>query len=576
MKMPAVLSVFLLVSTLSLAAPKSAAPDQAQLQKMAARFAPTKIQVDISGLSAGNRQALAKLIEAARILNDIYMQQLWAGDRALYGRLQNERTPLGRARFHYFWINKSPWDDLDDFKAFIPGVPGRKPLGANFYPEDMTRQQFESWVSTLPEKDQEQARGFFTVIHWQAKGKLTMIPYSQEYRPQLEHASALLRQAATLTDNDSLRKFLMSRAAAFLSNDYYQSDLDWMDLDSPLDITIGPYETYTDELFGYKAAFEAYVNLRDEKETAKLAVFGKHLQEIENNLPEAPQYRRPQLGALAPIRVVDEILSAGDGAHGVQTAAYNLPNDERVVQQKGSKRVMLKNVQEAKFEAALIPISRRVLPPAEQKDVNFEMFFTHTVAHELMHGLGPQQIKVQARDTSPRKELKELYAAIEEAKADVTGLFALQYMMDHSQQMGLGGVLPSEEAAQRQLYTTFLASAFRSIRFGLNEAHGKGTAVQLNYLLDKGGFVANKDGTFSVDMAKIKDAVRDLDHEFLTLEAEGNYAGAKQMLEHYGVLRPEVQRALDRLHDIPVDIEPQFVTADELAPAQGKSGRSSP
>jgi len=240
MKMPAVLSVFLLVSTLSLAAPKSAAPDQAQLQKMAARFAPTKIQVDISGLSAGNRQALAKLIEAARILNDIYMQQLWAGDRALYGRLQNERTPLGRARFHYFWINKSPWDDLDDFKAFIPGVPGRKPLGANFYPEDMTRQQFESWVSTLPEKDQEQARGFFTVIHWQAKGKLTMIPYSQEYRPQLEHASALLRQAATLTDNDSLRKFLMSRAAAFLSNDYYQSDLDWMDLDSPLDITIGP------------------------------------------------------------------------------------------------------------------------------------------------------------------------------------------------------------------------------------------------------------------------------------------------------------------------------------------------
>jgi hypothetical protein len=575
MNMPLVLSALILMSTICSAATSAKpgqVPDRAQLERMIARFAPTPIRVDVSGLSAGNRQALVKLIEAARILNDIYMQQLWAGDRELYGRMQKERTPLGRARLHYFWINKSPWDDLNDFKAFIPGVPERKLLGANFYPQDIRREQFEDWVRGLPEKEQEQAKGFFSVIRWQGQGKLAAIPYSQEYRPELEHASALLRQAATLTDNASLRKFLMSRAAAFLSNDYYQSDLDWMDLDSPLDITIGPYETYTDELFGYKAAFEAYVNLRDEKETQKLAAFAQHLQEIENNLPEAPQYRRAQLGGLAPIRVVDEILSAGDGAHGVQTAAYNLPNDERVVQQKGSKRVMLKNIQEAKFQTVLVPISRRVLAPVEQKDVSFEMFFTHTVAHELMHGLGPQQIQVQGRATSPRQELKELYAAIEEAKADVTGLFALQYMMDHSQQMGLSGVLPSGPAAQRQLYTTFLASAFRSIRFGLNEAHGRGTVVQLNYLLDKGGFVVNKDGTFSVDMARIKDAVRDLDHEFLTLEAEGNYAGARQMLEHYAVIRPEVQKALDRLHDIPVDIEPQFVTADELAPGRSGTG----
>lgn len=574
MKLPAI-GVVIVMSTAYFAtanAPASRAPDRAQLQAMSARFAPTPIRVDISGLSAGNRKALTKLIEAARILNDIYMQQLWTGDQALYARLQKERTALGRARFDYFWINKGPWDDLNDFKAFIPGVPGRKPLGANFYPQNMSRGQFENWAKALPEKDQEQAKGFFTVIRWRAQGQLAAIPYSQEYRPQLEHCAALLRQAATLTDNGSLRKFLMSRSAAFLSNDYYQSDMDWMDLDSPLDITIGPYETYTDELFGYKAAFEAYVNLRDEKETQKLAALGPHLQEIENNLPEAPQYRRPHLGALAPIRVVDEILATGDGAHGVQTAAYNLPNDERVVQQKGSKRVMLKNVQEAKFQTVLIPISRRVLATDEQKDVSFEMFFTHIVAHELMHGLGPQQITVQGRNTSPRQELKELYAAIEEAKADVTGLFALQYMMDHSQQMGLGGVLPSDAAAQRQLYATFLASAFRSIRFGLTEAHGRGTAVQLNYLLDKGGFVANPDGTFFVDMAKIKDAVRDLDHEFLTIEAEGNYAGAKQLLERYGVIRPEVQKALDRLRDIPVDIAPQFVTADELAPPKKQTG----
>ena len=208
-----------------------------------------------------------------------------------------------------------------------------------------------------------------------------------------------------------------------------------MDLDAPLDITIGPYETYNDELFGYKAAFEAYVNLRDDEETAKLSAFTAHLQEIENNLPIDPQYRNPKLGAAAPIRVVDEILSAGDGAHGVQTAAYNLPNDDRVVQQKGSKRVMLKNVQEAKFRSVLLPIARRTLSKSAMVDVSFEPFFTHILAHELMHGLGPHQIKVQGRDTTPREELKELYSAIEEAKADVTGLFALQYMMDHAKEL---------------------------------------------------------------------------------------------------------------------------------------------
>ena len=240
----------------------------------------------------------------------------------------------------------------------------------------MTKEQFESWLSSLPADEQEQAKNFFTVIRWKskpAKGKgaerspeqirdqLQAVPYSQEYKSDLTRAADLLREAAGLTDNPSLKKFLTLRADAFLSNDYYESDLAWMDLDAPLDITIGPYETYNDELFGYKAAFEAYVNLRDDQETAKLGAFTQHLQDIENNLPIDPQYRNPKLGAAAPIRVVDEIFAAGDGAHGVQTAAYNLPNDERVVQQKGSKRVMLKNVQEAKFRSTLLPIARREL-----------------------------------------------------------------------------------------------------------------------------------------------------------------------------------------------------------------------
>jgi hypothetical protein len=348
-----------------------------------------------------------------------------------------------------------------------------------------------------------------------------------------------------------------------------------MELDAPLDITIGPYETYNDELFGYKAAFEAYINLRDDAETAKLAAFGRHLQEIENNLPIDSQYRNPKIGAQSPIRVVNEILSAGDGAHAIQTAAYNLPNDERVVAEKGSKRVMLKNVQEAKFRSVLTPIATRLIEANGRSDVNFESFFTHILAHELSHGLGPHQIRVAGRATTVREELKELYSGLEEAKADVTGLFALQYLIDHAKEMNLGSLMKTDEAAERQLYITFLASAFRTLRFGLNDAHGKGMAVQFNYLLDKGGFVARPDGTFAVDTTRIKGAVRDLAHDLLTLEATGDYAGTKKLFSELSVIRPEVQRALDSLKSIPTDIEPIFVTADQLAP-EGKTATAAP
>ncbi|HXZ33829.1 MAG TPA: hypothetical protein VEH30_16250 [Terriglobales bacterium] len=547
-------------------------PDLAQLQKMTARFVPTPIRVDTSKLSSGDQQALVKLIEASRILNEIFMAQLWSGNLALYAQLQRDATPLGKARLHYFWINKGPWSDIDEYKAFLPGVPARKPPGANFYPENMPRQVFEQWVAQLPAGDQEQAKSFFTVIHTRgtlapAVNTLFSEPYSQEYADDLRRSADLLREAASLTDNDSLKKFLNLRADAFLSNDYYESDVAWMDLDAPLDITIGPYETYSDELFGYKAAFESYVNLRDEQETAKVSAFSQHLQEIENNLPIDAPYRNPKLGAVAAIRVVDEILSAGDGAHGVQSAAYNLPNDHRVLQQKGAKRVLLKNVQEAKFRSVLLPIARRMLTQEAMVDVSFESFFTHIMAHELMHGLGPHQITVQGRETTPREELKELFSAIEEAKADVTGLWALGYLMDHAKEMGLEKPLPSDEAARRQLYTTYLASAFRSLRFGLNDAHGKGMAIQFNTFLDKGAFVAHSNGTFSVDMAKFKTAITELDHDLLTIEAQGDYAGAAKLLNELGIIRPELRKTMDKLQGIPTDIEPVFVTAEELAPS---------
>lgn len=539
-------------------------PDLAELEKMTARFAPTEMRVDTGSLSPGDQKALVKLIEAGRVINEIFLDQMWSGNDALRAKLREDRTPFGRARRHYFRINKSPWSALDGEKAFLPDVPARKPLGANFYPEDMTKQEFEAWLKTLNSTEEEQAKGYFTVIRRQrADRKLVIFPYSVEYRQDLNRAAALLREAAGLTTNDSLRKFLNSRAEAFLSNEYRASDVDWMDLDAPLDITIGPYETYMDELFGYRAWFEAFIYVRNDAETAKIGFFSQHLQEIENNLPEDKPYRNPKLGSQSPLRVVNVVSAAGE--RGVQTAAYNLPNDEVVVNEKGSKRVMLKNIQEAKFNSVLLPISQRVLPPEAQKEVNFQAFFTHTVAHELMHGLGPHQIAgtVRKRASTPRLELKEVYGAIEEAKADVTGLFALQFLIDQGQ------ARPGQPLAgltEKNLYTTYVASAFRSLRFGATEAHARGQAVQMNYLLDKGAVAARPDGRFAIDLAKMKAAVRDLDHDLLTLEATGDYAGTKRLLDRMGVIRPEMRRVLDKLADIPVDIEPLYVTAEQLAP----------
>jgi Peptidase family M49 len=559
-KLGLILLLFALVAAAQEKKAAPAIPDLAELKRMTARFAPTPLSVDLSGLSAGDGKALEKLVEAAKIVNHIFMQQFWSGDLTTYHALQQDPTPLGRARLDYFWINKGPWSEIDEYAAFLPDVPARKLPGANFYPENMTKDEFETWVKTLSPEQKEQAEGFFTVIRRGADGKLKTVPYSEEYKSDLASAGKLLREAAALTDNASLKKFLTTRADAFVSNNYYESDMAWMDLDAPVDVTYGPYETYQDELFGYKAAFEAYINVRDDKESGRLAFLGNHLQDIENNLPEDPQYRVAKLGALAPIRVVNEVFSAGDGAHGVQTAAYNLPNDDKVVQQKGSKRVMLKNVQEAKFKATLVPISKIVLVPAAQKDLSFELFFTHIVAHELCHGLGPHQITIGGRETNPRMELKEQYSALEEAKADVTGLFALQFLMTQADAGKLDAPMAHGPEAERQLYTTYLASSFRTMRFGLQDAHARGQAMQFNYFLDQGAFTANADGTFGVDVAKMKDAVRSLDDKLLTLEATGDYAGAKQWMEKMGVLRPETKQALERLKSVPTDIAPSFDT----------------
>jgi len=337
----------------------AAIPDLAELNRMIARFAPAELKVDTSGLAPGDKQALQKLIEAARVIDDIFLEQRWSGNRVLRRELARDQSALGKAQSHYFEINRGPWSDLDGGTAFLPknwgriegdaifqaDIPQNKLPGGTFYPEDLTKEEFETWVKGLTPPEQEEARGFFTVIRWwpaeNGGRRLKTVPYSNEYRVELSKAAKLLEEAAALTPNASLKEFLRLRAKAFLDNDYYASDVAWMKLDAPIDITIGPYETYNDELFGYKAAFEAYVTLRDDKETAKLGSFAGRMQEIENNLPLDAKYKNPKIGALAPIRVVNEVLATGDGAHGVRTAAFNLPNDERIVKAMGSKRVML-------------------------------------------------------------------------------------------------------------------------------------------------------------------------------------------------------------------------------------------
>jgi hypothetical protein len=516
------------------------------------RFAPTVLTANTARLSPNDRKALQKIIAAAKLYDTLYLRQIWSGNEALLAKLQADKSVLGQQRLHYFMINKGPWSQLDDHERFIEGVPPRPPV-ANFYPEDMTKEEFNTWLNSLSADEKEKATGYFYTIRRDPNGKLKSVPYSEEYREFLEPAAKLLREAAELTTNATLKNFLNKRAAAFLSNDYYDSDVAWMDLDSPIDLTIGPYETYEDELFGYKAAFEAYVTLRDDAETAKLKKFSAYLQELEDHLPIDAKYRNPKLGAASPIRVVNEVFSSGEGNTGVQTAAFNLPNDERVVKEKGSKRIMLKNVQDAKFNKTLVPISRVVLTTNQQRSLSFDAFFTHILTHELMHGLGPHNITVNGEQTTVRKQLKELYSAIEEAKADITGLWALQYLIDK-------GVVPKSMAGT--LYTTYLASMFRSVRFGINEAHGRGVAMQFNYLTDEGAIKYDESaGKFSVDDAKIKDAVRKLTTELLTIEAEGSYDKARAILVKYAVIRPAMKNAFDKLKDVPVDIEPIFPLA---------------
>jgi len=518
------------------------------------KLAPVEITYDESLLSESNQKVLRKLVQAAQYMDKIFLVQVYDKNKNIKSELKTGNNPDYPSLLEYFTINFGPFDRLEGDQPFI-NTNQEKPKGADFYPTDMTKDEFESWIKNHPE-DEEAFASNFTLIRREGDN-LIAIPYSEAYHKYLEPASRLMKEAAEIAENPSLKKYLKSRADAFLSNDYYQSDIDWMDLkDHTIEIVIGPYEVYEDELFGYKASYESFVTLVDPEESEKLGEVKKYLQDMELNLPIPAEYKNLNRGSASPIVVVQEVYTSGDTKAGVQTTAFNLPNDERVREAKGSKKVMLKNIAQAKYQKCWIPIVNTVLSEKDLQQVSFDAYFNHVLMHEMSHGLGPGNITVNGRKTTVNKELKETYSTMEEAKADILGLYNLQFLV-------LKGVFSKELGDQ--VYSSFLGGIFRSIRFGITEAHGGANAIAMNYLMEKGGFQFDSNSQkFSVNNKKINKAVFDLAHDLLMIEAHGDYEGAKKMIEKYRYISPEMQIALDKLKHVPVDIKPIYAIEKQL------------
>lgn len=534
------------------------------LKQKIEQFIPVEIQYDENLLSEREKIVLEKLYRASKLIDTLFLDQVYSKNHqiksALLSKLSDksivtnpdEKLEL-KLQLELFNIMFGPFDRLKDDEPFIGSE--RKPLGANFYPEDMTKEEFENWIKQHPQ-DEKSFTSEFTVIRRQ-NDKLVAIPYSEYYKETLTKISNLLKEAAEYADNSSLKKYLLSRADAFLTNDYYQSDMDWMDLRyHNIEAVIGPYEVYEDGLFNYKASFESFVTIKDPVETKKLEIFAKYLNDIEKNLPLDDKHKNYQRGSESPIVVVNEVFTAGDTKAGVQTLAFNLPNDERVRKAKGSKKVMLKNVHEAKFEKLLKPIAELVLEPELLQYVTFDAFFNHTLMHEMSHGVGPGFITINGKQTEVKKELKETYSTIEECKADILGMYNNIFMIEK-------GVYPKE--TEKQVWVTFLAGAFRSMRFGIGEAHGGGNAIIYNYLLEKGAYVYDdKNQKVEVDFEKIYPALKDLCNLILTIQAEGNYQAAKDLIAKYAVKSKSIGTLTKKLESLPVDIKPVFEIEKKL------------
>ena len=540
--------IILLFSGCERQSEKSQEPEEINMIKdQIAKFVPTELKYDSNALDERQKMVVEKLYQASKIMDSIFLDQVYSKNYEIKANLEKQNTEEAKLQLKLFDIMFGPFDRLEHNKPFIGTET--KPLGANFYPEDMTKEEFETWIKNHPD-DEKSFTSEFTVIR-RKDGGLVAIPYSQYWKDKLTQASDLLKEAAEFADNPSLKKYLNSRAEAFLSNDYYQSDMDWMDVkDNKIEIVIGPYEVYEDGLFNYKASFESFLTIRDAVESKKLDVFKQYLRDMEIHLPIPDQYKNMKRGSESPLAVVNEIFTAGDTKAGVQTLAFNLPNDERVRKAKGSKKVMLKNVAQAKYDKLLVPIAKVVLDPDQLQYVTFNSFFTHSLMHEMSHGIGPGFITVNGRKTEVRKELMETYATIEECKADILGTYNNVFMIEK-------GVFP--ESFEKETYATFLAGIFRSVRFGINEAHGGGNAIIYNYLLDKGGYEYDQETQkVKVNFDKIAGALRNLANRILMIEAKGNYLGAKDMIAEYAVDSPSMKTLREKLSSLPVDIRPIY------------------
>ncbi len=517
----------------SLAAAADAPADTKLVPARPDIYAPVTLTANLADLSAKERSMLGLFIDAAQVMDDLFWAQAYPGDRSKL--LAGIPDPTVR---RFVEINYGPWDRLEGNQPFVAGV-GAKPPGAGFYPLDMTKQEFES--ADLPGKT-----GEYSVIRRDAAGKLAVVPYGVEWREPLSRAADTLEKAAGLAEDPGLASYLDLRAKALTSDDYRASEIAWLDMkDNRIDLVIGPIETYEDKLFGYKAAFEAYVLIKDMEWSKRLARYAAMLPGLQRGLPVSDAYKAEVPGTDSDLNAYDAVYYAGDCNTGGKTIAVNLPNDVEVQLAKGTRRLQLKNVMRAKFDKIMVPIAGELIAPEQRKHVTFDAFFANTMFHEVAHGLGIKNTvngKGKVGDA-----LKELDSGIEEGKADVLGLYMVTRLHEQSE---LGGSLDD-------YYVTFLAGIFRSVRFGSADAHGEANMIRFNFFADRGAFSRDAQGYYHVDMKKMRAAVDALSSTLLQLQGNGDYAGVEKLIADLGVIRPELAADLARLksRDIPVDVD---------------------
>jgi len=524
----------------------SVVPD---IQDRLAQFAPTDITYDGSLLNEEQTQVLEKLVMAAKVIDKIFWKQASHVGLEILKDFENADHPSAKDFLRYLTINFGPFDRLDENKPFIGTDP--KPAGAGFYPPDMTKEYFEGYVTGNPDM-KSKLEDTYTVVRKQNDG-LIAVPYNEAYKEDLEVVAKYLREAAEISTEEHFKAYLNQKAEDLLSNEWYKSDTMWIDLEGNLlEILIGPYEVYEDGLFGLKAAYESFVYINDFTEMAKLKAYLDYLGEMQDLLPVEPKHKNAKIEGLAsPLNVVLEVFAAGDTKSGVQTLAFVLPNEERIREEKGTKKVFLKNIQEAKFDKVLVPISKKILTDEDSRHVSFYAYFTETLLHEISHVFGSNYITLEdGTEATVRKALADKYSAIEECKATIVGMHNVPFLIEK-------GLIPKEN--EREIYTTYLAGMFRSIRFGAHEAHGMGTLMQLNFHRETGAFIYDPETQkFSVDMDKIKDSVTEMAQKILILEGDGDYENAAAFIAKYGEEDTVIQGLLDSLTEIPVDIQPIY------------------